>query len=497
MVMVDATGTIVLVNQEVERLFGYTRDELLGKAIDILVPADTREEHPSFRRASFADPSARKMGSGRELFGLHKDGRRIPIEIGLNPIETDEGLFVLSSIVDISARRRAEEERTKLEEQLRQAQKMEAVGRLAGGVAHDFNNILGMIIGYTELARDEVTSTAIAKDLDEALHAARRGKEIVDRILRFSRRQELELKPIDLGNAVEEATALLRATLPAAIEIQSSIPAHLPRVPADATSVHQVILNLVTNAAHAMPRGGRVQIAIESFYVRDHFARSHPTLSEGIHLKLSVQDHGVGMDETTSALALEPFFTTKSAGDGSGLGLSIVHGIIQDHHGAMWIDSVLGQGTTVHCVLPIAGNVDIEASAGPAPDRGHGERVLLVDDEPALARVGARRIEKLGYEATSHTDPITALEALRAAPDDFDLLITDLSMPRLNGMDLARAASAIRPQLPILLLTGFMEDLTPELLAEAGVTEALLKPLDQHELAAAMQRVLTAKQRSS
>lgn len=488
MVMVDAAGTILLVNQEVERLFGYTRAELLGQSIDSLVPEPLRARHPEFRHQFFADPRARKMGVGRELFGLHKDGRQVPVEIGLNPIETDEGLFVLSSIVDISARRHAESERRKLEDQLRQAQKLEAVGRLAGGVAHDFNNILGMIVGYGELARDACADAAQAQDLDDLLAAARRGKGIVERILRFSRRSELVRQPLDLAQTLSEAVRMMRATLPAAVRIAADFADPLPRVLADATSMHQVLMNLATNAAHAMPDGGTISVRLQPMYVRDHFARQHPSLREGPHVLLAVRDTGIGMDPATCAQAMDPFFTTKPPGDGSGLGLPIVHGILRDHEGTMWLESSVGAGTTVHCLLPAVQAEAPVIGVSVAP-RGAGQRVLLVDDEVALAHVGQRRLRALGYEPTGFSDPEEALEAFRAAPGSFDAVVTDLSMPKMSGLQLARSITTIAP-VPVLLLTGYTEDLTPELLAEAGVTEVVLKPVDQSELATVMRRML-------
>jgi two-component system, cell cycle sensor histidine kinase and response regulator CckA len=491
MVLVDSDGRIVLVNREIERLFGYSRDELLGLSIDVLVPERFRGRHPSFRGHFYEAPEVRAMGAGRELFGLRKDGAEIPVEIGLNPIETDEGLFVLSSIVDVSARRAADEQRLRLEEQLRQSQKMEALGRLAGGIAHDFNNVLGGIVGYTELAQASARDPQLLADLDEVLRAAQRGKTLVERILRFSRQQELAPRPLDLTTAVSDAARLLRATLPAGIDIRLHCEAEVPRVMADATSVEQVVMNLATNAAHAMSGSGTLGISVEPRYVRDSFARAHPGLREGLFVQLAVSDTGHGMDEATRARAFEPFFTTKPSGAGSGLGLSMVHGVVSAHGGAVWLESELGRGTTVSCLFRAAESDVAEAVVtDPAAPRGHGERVLYVDDEPTLTRIGKRVLGGLGYRAQVETDPARVLALLRADPSCLDAVITDFSMPGMNGVELARALTALRPDLPILLLSGYVEEFPLADLTAAGIRLVVKKPVTVRELAVALRQAL-------
>jgi PAS domain S-box-containing protein len=493
MVMVDGQGTIVLVNREVERLFGYSREELLGQSIDFLVPHRFRSNHPVFRAAFYRDPRVRSMGAGRELFGLRKDGTEVPVEIGLNPIETEDGTFVLSSIVDISARKQADGERRALEEQLRQAQKLEAVGTLAGGVAHDFNNILGAIIGYAELAREALADpTQASKDMDELLKAAGRGKTLVERILRFSRRQETVRRPIELTQVVTEVSQLLRSTLPTTIEMKLGLNPETPRTLADGSAVHQILMNLGTNAAHAMPNGGVLEIVLEPVYVRDHVARAH-ALREGMHAVLSVRDTGLGMDAAVLARAFEPFFTTKPAGSGSGLGLAMVHGIMRDHDGAVDLKSVPGEGTVVTCFFPAI--VAEETVAAPLPltaPRGQGERILYVDDEVSLADVGGRRLTSLGYAVTTSTHPAEALEHVRRAPDGFELMITDYTMPHMTGVALAQAVATLRPDLPILLLTGYVEDISADELRAAGVHRVVQKPATLQELGEAVHDLLEA-----
>ncbi|HEY3012409.1 MAG TPA: PAS domain S-box protein [Gemmatimonadales bacterium] len=491
MAMVDINGKIVLVNREVERMFGYDRAELLGQSIEMLVPERFRGSHPMFRTGFFGNPQTRAMGVGRELFGLRKDGSELPVEIGLNPIETEEGLFVLSSIVDISARKHAEVQRQQLEEQLRQGQKMQAVGTLAGGIAHDFNNILGAVIGFAEFLRPVVQGEQAATDLDELLKAADRGKELVERILTFSRRQDRELRPLDLGQAAAEAVRLLRATLPAAVEIEVNVHADTPRVMADLTSVHQILMNLGANAAHAMPSGGRFEISVEPFYVRDSMARSRPDLREGLYVQLLASDSGQGMDRSVRERAFEPFFTTKPLGAGTGLGLAVVHGIMQAHGGAVDLESEPGRGTRVRCLFPA---LTTEGTANAVllqgTPRGRGERILLVEDEEMLAQVGKRRLEALGYQVTVSTESLQALELFRERSREFDLVVTDYSMPRLVGIDLAKALLQVRSDIPIVMITGFMEGPPPDVVSYAGIRRLIKKPVTAQQLGSAVHEVL-------
>jgi len=491
LLMTDARGNVVLVNREIERLFGYSREELLGRSIETLVPERFRGGHSSFRGGFMADPRVRAMGAGRDLFGLRKDGGEVPVEIGLTPVATAEGMFILASVVDISARKAAEGERRRLEEELRQAQKLEAIGTLAGGIAHDFNNILFGIIGYAELMGREKDPEAAAADRAELLKAAARGKDLVERILVFSRRQPAERHPLELGSTVQEAVKLLRATLPPAIELKVAVDPQAPRIFADLTSIHQVLMNLGTNAAHAMPAGGVLEITVESRYLRDSVVRLHPGLHEGPYGVLTVRDTGVGMDAAVRQRAFEPFFTTKPKGSGTGLGLSMVHSIVKAHEGAIDLESVAGEGTKVTCFFPaLLPSPDEERTGTREPPAGRGERVLLVEDEPSLARMSERRLESLGYKVVAETDPLQALRTFAARPSDFDVMISDHLMPGLVGLDLAREVHNIRPDLPIILLTGFIEELPETTLRTAGVRRLVGKPATLLELAEAAREVL-------
>ena len=491
LLMTDGRGSIVLVNREVERLFGYPREELLGKPVDLLVPERFRAAHGGFRAGFLRDPRVRAMGAGRDLFGLRKDGAEVPVEIGLTPVATDEGMFVLASIVDISARKKAEADQRRLEGDLQQAQKLEAVGTLAGGIAHDFNNILGGIVGYAELAQRAADPQESRKLLAELLKAAMRGKDLVERIMVFSRKQETARSPIALGEAVTDALRLLKASLPASVEIRSSVHPDTPRIMGDATSIQQIVMNLGTNAAHAMPKGGVLDVTVEPLYLRDSVARGHPDLHEGLHARLVVRDSGHGMDRAVRERAFEPFFTTKPPGSGTGLGLSMVHTIVHGCGGAIDVASEPGQGTTVTCLFPaLAPTPAEERTVAGEPPMGRGERVLFVEDDRMLADMGEARLEALGYRPVTHTSSEQALAAFRAAPQDYDIVVTDYLMPRMMGLDLAREIHGLRPDVPILMMTGFIEELPPETIAAAGVRRLIGKPATIVQLGTALRELL-------
>jgi CheY-like chemotaxis protein len=373
---------------------------------------------------------------------------------------------------------------------------MEAIGTLAGGIAHDFNNILGSIIGYAELIRPAVTRDAgVVSDVDALLRAAERGKDLVTRILKFSRRQSTERQPIDLVRCVADANALIRATLPAGIEIQLTVPDGPARAAADSTSIHQVLMNLATNAAHAMEDGGVLGVSVEPVYMRDSAVARHPDLREGHYVRVSVTDTGIGMEPALLERVFEPFFTTKPPGSGSGLGLAMVHGIMQDHDGAVLITSEVGRGTQVQCYFPALDTEATQTTVDPeVTPLGNGERVLVVDDEPSLASLGERRLTGLGYVVSSMSDPLAALEYVRLAPTGVDLVITDYSMPRMNGLELARQIQTIRPGLPVMLTSGFSDGFAEGAQEAAGVRVILPKPARTHELAVAVREALRPRE---
>jgi PAS domain S-box-containing protein len=380
-----------------------------------------------------------------------------------------------------------------LEEQFRQAQKMEAIGTLAGGIAHDFNNILAAINGYAELAKMQAAGNAsVLECLDTILKAGGRAVNLVRQILTFSRQQEVRRVPVQLTEAVTESVKLLRATIPTTIDFSVSLAQDTPPVLADATQIHQIMMNLGTNAWHAMrEHQGCLEVKLEKFEVDTLIAATHPQLRLGLYVRLTVSDTGKGMDRATLGRIFEPFFTTKGPGEGTGLGLAVVHGIMQEHEGAITVYSQPGEGTVFHLYFPeCAGAVSKEAAPPAALISGRGKRILFVDDEEVLAVMGQKTLERLGYKVEAQTSVTAALALVRADPQRFDLVITDMTMPEMTGMDLATRLQEIRTDLPIILTSGYSANLTAERTRALGISEMLMKPHTIHALAMAVQRAL-------
>ena len=386
----------------------------------------------------------------------------------------------------------------KLEEQYRQAQKMEALGTLAGGIAHDFNNILSAMNGYTELAKMRLgqSNPKVCESLCAVLQAGGRATGLVRQILTFSRKEDHQLQVVQLRDIVEETLKLLRATIPTTIEFNIYLAKDLPPVLADATQIHQILMNLGTNAGHAMKdHTGRLEVRLENFVADAHTVSEQPRLKMGRYVRLSVSDTGTGMDKATMERIFEPFFTTKVQGEGTGLGLAVVHGIMQSHGGVITVYSQPGEGTTFHLYFPPhSGEITKAAiSSDPLPE-GDGKRILYVDDEGSLAQLGKQTLEMLGFQVEAMTNVMDALKLVEADPQRFDLVITDQTMPGMTGTDFAAHLQKIRPGLPIILATGYSAGLTRERLRTMGIRELLLKPQSIQSLTSAVQRALTEKE---
>ncbi len=404
-----------------------------------------------------------------------------------NPIRS------LGTVQDITDRRQAEQVRQGLEAQLRQSQKMEAIGTLAGGIAHDFNNILAAVIGHAELLAEDVGADQAGQEgIKGILEASRRARDLVQQILTFSRLREQERGLIPLEPVVREVLKLLRATLPSTIEIRTTVTTEDHLVLADATQMHQVVLNLCTNAAHAMQEhGGVLDVSYQPVRLDAEQAQLHPGLQPGLYMRLVVRDTGHGMDQLTLERIFDPFFTTKSPGEGTGLGLAVVHGIVQSHEGSITATSEPGEGTAFQVFFPaVEGRSTAVATEDTAMRLGSGEHILVVDDEPSLVRIANRLLERLGYRVTAHTHPTEALADFLKRPDDFDLVLSDLTMPQMTGLDLASRLLARRPDLPILLTSGYAGALDPAELRRVGVRELVGKPFLTRTLADAVARAL-------
>jgi len=396
--------------------------------------------------------------------------------------------------LDITKRKKAEKEKMELELQLGQKQKMEAVGTLAGGIAHDFNNILAGIQGYVELALDDLSQESPVRDnLKQVMSCTNRATKLVKQILTFSRKdqQEREKEPVRVSSIIKEGLEMLRSSLPATIKISRKIQSESSVVMADPTQIHQVLVNLCTNASHAMrDKGGRLQVSLTDVDLESETRIGDEHLGRGHYVKLSVSDSGCGMEKDVLERIFEPFFTTKNVNEGTGLGLSVVHGIIKSHAGAIAVSSTPGEGTTFDIFLPKIASGQTQESQSPESTAGKKDTILLVDDEEMMVDVIRQLLERLGYAVVGKTNSIDALEAFQAEPDKFDLVITDQVMPNMTGTELSRNLISVRPDIPVILCSGYPERVIPEELKSIGIKDFISKPVSRQDIAAVIRRVL-------
>ena len=427
-------------------------------------------------------------GWQNEFKAVRTDGSTFDVVVSVSLIQDEklQPVGTMTSFVDVTERKR-------LETQLRQAQKMEAMGTLAGGIAHDFNNSLSSVIGYTEIALDDVPKESVLhSNLQEVFQAGCRARGLVKQIIAFSRQSDLEKKALEISPLVKEALKFMRASIPTTIDIHESIETGLNPVLTDPTQINQILMNLCTNAAHAMQeKGGTLEVSLTNVTLADSdFKFRHSDMSPGPYLRLSISDTGHGMSPNVLERIFDPYYTTKEMGEGTGLGLAVVHGIVKSLDGVITVYSERGKGSTFNVYLPaITSDVEPEFKAVESIPTGN-ERILFIDDEQPIVNLAKQVIERLGYDVVTKTDSIEALRLIQANPAEFDLVITDLTMPNMAGDALAQEIMHIRPDIPIILCTGFSKRISEEKAQALGIRAFVNKPILKPEIAETIRKVL-------
>jgi len=502
----DLDFNFVYMSPSVERIAGYRPRDMLGTPALGIVVGESRQKMQAVmdeirRLIAAQDPMLRFRSWTVDLQRVIRNGKTIWTESNINVMLDDRGrpYGIISVTRDIDQRKLAEEQAEFYREHLQRSQRLEAIGTLAGGIAHDFNNILSVIVGFSELIRDDpATADRQREMIDEVLKAGVRAKDLVQQILTFSRQVEVTLSPLAVHLIVKEALKLLRASIPSTIDIVQHINPRSGSVLADPTQIHQVVMNLCTNAYQAMQEGGTMKVSLDAVVLTHDAPARPPDLLPGDYVKLSVKDTGCGMDEATARRIFEPFFSTKEKACGTGLGLAITHGIVKKLGGTIVVTSSPGAGSTFEVFLPRFG-IDIAEDAGADQNipAGKGERILLVDDEPEIVKFAALMLEQLGYRVSGHTDSLEALDALRSDPLAFDLVLTDQTMPNLRGDHLAVAVLQLRPDIPIVLMTGYSAVIDREAARKLGIKGFIDKPFSSLSLAGAVRGALDSRLGSS
>ena len=490
-VAISPEGKTIMMNDSLLRALGYTKEEIVDiDYLNTFIPESERQ----MLEEVFGTIVQSKITTINENHILTRDGRTHLVEWQGIPVfhETGELDYFFIVGMDITERKRAEEEKKRLESQLAQAQKMESIGTLAGGIAHDFNNILSAIIGYSELALEDVSDPEKAKvEIREVIKAGDRAKDLVSQILTFSRETETSYSPLELPTLIKESLKMLRSVIPRTIEIRHDI-IKSGLINSDPTQIHQLMMNLCINAAHAMDEnGGVLSVILDTVHVNDD--ASEPNIAHGSYLKLSISDTGHGMTPEVMEKIFEPYFTTKELGRGTGLGLSVVHGIVKSHGGVITCESTPGKGTTFNIYLPeLVIGTEVHKSTIEETLPVGTERILYIDDEPALTSLAEKMLSKLGYDVTTMTSSHGALNIFKARPDAFDLVITDMTMPGMTGDRVAQNFLEIRQDIPIIICSGYSEHISQEKAKSIGIRKFVMKPLEMRELAMTIRKVLDA-----
>ena len=476
----DLNGIVLDANDEAIAAYGWSREELAGNPIKQIVPEDRHGQADELLKRCRAGETVRNVDGVRQ----HRNGRRIPVLLTLSMLTDAQGTpkgiaTIAQDMTDIK----------KLEDELIQSKKMEAIGKLAGGIAHDFNNILAAIIGFTELSLNDVPkSSSLKENLQEVYSAGMRAKELVKQILAFARQSEEKKSPIQLSSVVQEVMSLIRSSLPATIEIRKNIKSE-SFVLGNATQIHQVLMNLCTNAAYAMEEaGGILEVSLKELMIEKEDTTTG--IRQGEYAEIKVSDTGTGIAPEVIGSIFEPYYTTKGPGEGTGMGLAMTRGVIETYGGKIAVDSQLGKGATFSIYLPITKERPVQGEDVLVQLPTGKERILLVEDELPLAKMYRQMLRRLGYSVTIRNSSIDALELFHAKPDDFDLVITDMTMPKLTGDKLAVELMKIRPDILVILCTGYNTKLLDEAIFDTGIKALSFKPMIQADLAITVRKVL-------
>jgi len=480
------TGIIVDYNQAFVDLVGWGKSALIGKSQKILHPVSDKDEEVTY---NFHQHRTIKDGQAIKDEVITKTGEIKKVEIKTSSIEIGDTRYLIGTFRDLT-------DRNRIESQLRQAQKMESIGTMAGGIAHDFNNILFRMYGYLEMALEEADEDSTLHDyITEVYGEAMRARDLVKQILTFSRQSEHELSPLDMHIVAKEAIKLLKSSIPSTIEISHYIKSDCGQVLADPSQIHQIIMNLATNAFQAMEEtGGKLTISLKEIELGVEDIKDE-TFTPGKYICLTVADTGIGVDPQIQGRIFDPYYTTKGKDEGTGLGLSIILGIVKNHFGYISVDSTPGNGAVFNVYLPVIGqavDVDAKEETNSAPSKGN-EQILLVDDEDAIVQMERKMLDRLGYQITAQSSSHKALEIFRAAPDSFDLVITDLTMPQMTGDKLAVELLKIRPDIPIIMCTGFAEKISWDKAKSIGIKVLLIKPVKLKDISREIRKVLGDK----
>jgi PAS domain S-box-containing protein len=488
LVISDQRGTIIHLNESALRMFGYSREELLGQTIETLLPERLRNSHQEHRAGYSEHPHVRPLAVGMELLARRKDGTEFPVEVSLGPVATKDGLLVSGTIVDIS-------ERKKIEQQLRLAQRMEAIGQLAGGIAHDFNNLLAVIMGTADIIVDALPrGDPLGRKVEMIRSAGSSAADLIRQLLAFSRQQMIQPVALDVRAVMERSRGMLQRIIGEDIEFEIFVEDSVGSIKADPGQIEQVLLNLAANARDALPKGGRITIRASNVELDASDKKKHDPVVPGPYVMVSIEDTGCGMDLKTQARIFDPFFTTKELGKGTGLGLATVYGIVKQTGGYIWVYSEVGHGTIFRMYLPRVGKAVQTAEREPSEieELQGSETILLAEDSESLREMAKEYLESIGYTVLSAVSGEKALQWAKDFEGPIHLLLTDVVMPEMSGPELANHMASLRPGVKIIFTSGY----TVDAVARQGVPDPnvafIQKPYRPKALAKKIRQVLNA-----